>query len=283
MKADGLHGFSATCCFLILALSGCAPETPELGTADYASLQLRKGCAAGAKPGSSDATDALAAAEKVRYSVRTPRNYDATLAHPLLVVFAPAGYARHASEHYYGLTHAATAAGFVVAYPDHLGLSMRAFQALGKLPSTVSAQWCIDESRVYFAGHSDGGTTSAAIAFLHTSLLTPHALFISAAGIRGQDLAQYACPGPLSVMIVHSSRDSRFALPDYGKAAAQWWARCNHCSEQTVQSPFSGCVEYAGCAEHTSTAYCEVSTAHADWPPVNAHLLRFFAESARLP
>ena len=259
------------------------PEAPELGTADYAALQLHRGCVAGAKPGSSGATDAVAVAEKVRYSVRTPRNYDATIAHPLLVVFAPAGYARHASERYYGLTHAATAAGFVVAYPDHLGLSMRAFQALGNLPSTVSAQWCIDESRVYFAGHSDGGTNSAAVAFLHTSPLAPRALFISGAGISGQDLALYPCPAPLSVMTVHSSRDSRFALPDYGKAAAQWWARCNHCSEETLQSPFVGCVEYAGCAEHASTAYCEVSTAHADWPPVNAHLLRFFAESARPP
>jgi len=46
-----------------------------------------------------------------------PRNYDATRAHPLLVVLAPAGYDRHRSERYAGLTTSATSVGFVVAMP----------------------------------------------------------------------------------------------------------------------------------------------------------------------
>lgn len=267
------------CARLLLAIvvlvisSACSPDTKDLGTAEYERLHFAARCTAGEKAGAAGATNDLLTSDNVRFNVRTSRNYDARLAHPLLIVLPPAGYPRNSSEKYYDLSRAATGAGFIVVYPDHLGLSERAFAALGKIPAIVSARWCIDERRVYFAGHSDGGTSSGAIAFRGTSQPAPRALVISGAGIRGQDLSRERCPAPTSALIIHSVRDERFPPPEYGVLAAGWWASCNRCSQQVMHSELPGCIEYARCKART--AYCAVDTPHTAWPPVNATVLKF--------
>ena len=261
---------------LVLLLSACTRPAPEPGRADYATLQLPQACAPGEKSGPAGGTDRALTADEIAFSVRTPSNYDPRLAHPLLVVFAPAGRHRFASEAFYALTREATAAGFVVAYPDHLRLSLRAFDALGQVAGLVAASWCVDPARVFLAGHSDGASSAAAIAFLRKSAPAPSAIALSAAGIRGQDLAAYACPAPLSVLVIHSRNDTRFPPPSYGPDAARWWATCNRCVPQAPRPVDAGCVEYAGCAAGTRTRYCEVDDAHEQWPPHNALLLAFF-------
>ncbi|HXX12581.1 MAG TPA: poly(3-hydroxybutyrate) depolymerase [Burkholderiales bacterium] len=215
----------------------------------------------------------------VAIGVRAPGNYDGTLAHPLLVAFAPAGYGRSASERFYGLTREATAAGFIVAFPDHLPLSRHTIDELGRVVGAVAASWCVDSSRVYLAGHSDGGTVSAALTFLGTSVPRPRAVAISAAGIRREDLDQYACPDPVGVLIVHSRRDERFPPPAYGRDASRWWAACNRCQPVPGAVDGEGCIEWSGCANAVRTRYCEVDTNHAEWPIRSPVLLAFFLAS----
>jgi polyhydroxybutyrate depolymerase len=262
-----------------LLVAGCSRAAPELGTADYARLRLPAACAANEKAGTAGATDRLRTEHGVAYSIRTPSNYDPLRAHPLLVVYAPAGRHRFASEAFYRLTGAATAAGFIVAHPDHLKLSLRAFDELGQIPALVAQRWCVDRARVYLAGHSDGGTTAAALAFLAKSRLPPRGVAISAAGIRAQDLQSYACPPPLSVMIVHSRADTLFPPPAYGEHAASWWAACNRCDPVPGARDGDGCAEYRGCAPGVRTRYCEVDTVHREWPSVNSALVRFFEDA----
>lgn len=95
--------------------------------------------------------------------VRTPSNYDGTVAYPLLMVYATAGQSRWASERLAGITTAATGAGFIVAYTDHRQLSIETIEQLGTIPDLVSKDWCIDQKRVYVTGHSDGGTVSVGL------------------------------------------------------------------------------------------------------------------------
>jgi hypothetical protein len=118
--------FLAGAACIALLVAGCSRAAPELGAADYAALRLPAACALNEKPGAAGATDRLRTAHDIAYSIRTPRNYDPSRAHPLLVVYAPAGRHRFASEAFYRLTGAATAAGFIVAHPDHLKPSLRA-------------------------------------------------------------------------------------------------------------------------------------------------------------
>jgi polyhydroxybutyrate depolymerase len=130
---------------------------------------------------------------------------------------------------------------------------------------------------VYLAGHSDGGTTAAAVAFLGKSALAPRAIVASAAGIREQDLDRYACPSPVSVMVVHSRQDQLFPLPAYGKDAARWWAACGRCRQEPSAPDADGCVRYDGCDPGVQVRYCETSGPHASWPAINSALLAFLS------
>jgi polyhydroxybutyrate depolymerase len=58
-----------------------------------------------------------------------------------------------------------------------------------------------------------------AIAFLAKMRGTADAIAPSAAGVNGKDLAEYSCPEPLPVMVMHSRNDTVF--PGYGAEAAR--------------------------------------------------------------
>ncbi len=257
------------------AAGGCGPRSIPLGDADYAKLRLPSACATGSRDGATGATDGWATSGGLHFSVRTPRNYDSTLAHPLLVVFAPAGFTRHGSERLGGLTPAATSAGYVVAYADHRALAMSTFRQAGEIPALIAARWCIDTRRIALMGHSDGATTAQAVAFLRTSALAPAALVASAAGLRGADLAQYDCPPAVAVLVVHGRLDDRFPLPEFGRGPAQWWASCNRCAEPRRAADQPDCIDYAVCSPGGATRFCEVGTGHAEWPVINGQVLRF--------
>jgi polyhydroxybutyrate depolymerase len=261
---------------LAVLQSGCGPQPVELGRADYSRLVLPAHCAPGDRPASAGQDDSLATSGGIRLGVRTPSNYDPTRAHPLLIVFAPASHGRVRSERFAGLTQEATARGLIVAYADHRPLSLATFEQLGEIAALLAKRWCVDEQRVYFAGHSDGGTAAAAVTFLRKSSLAPAGIVVSGAGIRRQDLDAYACPPPISVMVIHSREDELFPLPEFGSQPAQWWAACNRCTVEPRPGA-DGCVEYQGCASGTRTRYCEIAGDHTRWPGMNAATLAFLA------
>ena len=258
--------------------ASCSPPAPDLANVNYALAGFTKACDRGSKTGETGGTNRMKTPEGLRISVRTPANYDATLAHPLLVVYPPGGHHRYQSENLAGLTTAATAAGFVVAYPDHVTLKLESFKLLGKVPEAVASKWCIDPGRIYATGHSDGGLASEAIVFLGASTLPLAGIVASGAGIRGEDLSSYACPSPLPVMIIHSRDDALFPLPAYGREAADWWAKCNRCEAGQFVKRDDGCIAYSGCQQGGQTLYCEVSGAHRLWHGENAILLQFLSE-----
>lgn len=263
----------------IAMLCSCSREPAVLGDANYSTLQLASACAETTPGGAAGTTEDLETSNGVRFSVRTPRNYDATRAHPLLVVLAPAGYDRHRSERYAGLTTSATSVGFVVAYADHIALTMAAFPQLGEIPKLVSARWCIDTARVSFAGHSDGGSSAGAMAFLNASSIRPAAVVVSGAGFRAEDLRVYSCPAGIDAMIVHSRGDERFPLPAFGREPAQWWAACNQCAPTPPAADADGCMQFSRCAAGTRVRYCEVATPHEQWPGLEGAMLKFVTQA----
>ena len=234
-------------------------------------------CVAGARPGPSGESASEETPAGTRYMVKTPANYDATRAHPLIVVFAPHGVNRLLSERFVGLTRAATRAGFVIAYADSRPLDTKVLEDLGRIPAMVASRWCIDERRVFFTGHSDGGTAATALVVLRQSI-PPVAIAPSAAGFRGADLAAYACPPPMAVMVQHSGNDELF--PGFGREAAAWWAACNGC-RGTPEPRSDGCLAYPSCSAGGITLYCQSAGRHIDWPRKNERLLAFFESAGR--
>ena len=90
-----------------------------LGEAVYAVNDSTLRCDPGTKPGDAGASNDEKTPTGIRYMVKTPVNYNSSIAHPLLMVYAPGGRNRYESEEYMYLTQEATAAGFIVAYADH--------------------------------------------------------------------------------------------------------------------------------------------------------------------
>lgn len=244
---------------------------------------LRLSCPFGSRQGEAGTTQGATAEKGFRYVVKTPTNYDANQPHPLLVVFAPATISRTFSERYTGLTHAATSRGFIIVYADSQPLSTDNFREFDGIAGAVVERWCVDPERIYYTGHSDGGTSAMAMAFLEGIRNRPDAIVASAAGIRGQDLADYECPGPTEAMVLHNRGDDWFPLPEYGWNAAQWWARCNGCDPERTQILDNGCKSFQSCQPGGRTLYCERPGGHLDWPDMNTALLDFFTRAGAQP
>lgn len=246
---------------------------PEPGSAmaNRSSAQPRR-CA----PGIGEVADHLKmkSANKLRFTVTTPANYRSGYAHPLLVVWAPSGFSESLAEKFTGLTAAATVAGFVVVHVRSVPLGIKALAGLATVPEEVVTKWCIDTNKIFYTGHSDGGTVSNALAILPVRSVRPAAIAPSAMGMQEKDLAEYQCPAPTAVMLMHNLGDGHF--PNYGDGVAQWWARCNGCAQETSPSPFNDCVEYRDCAAAGRTLYCRAEGSHAHWPGLHHDVIGFF-------
>ncbi|MBX3333967.1 MAG: hypothetical protein KF876_07570 [Nitrospira sp.] len=259
---------------LFFLVTACTENTTPPTLEAFAYSNEGRQCAAGSRAGAAGAIDGKVSTDGIKYMVRTPSNYNATFAHPLLMVYPPAGHSRWESERFVGLTTAATGMGFVVVYPDHKQLNIPAIEQLGTIPSEVAKEWCIDEQRVFVTGHSDGGTASMAMAVLEKTKKIPTAIAPSAAGWTGKDLGEFQCRDPLPVMIMHSKNDKLF--PGWGAETAPWWAGCNHCDVTKTKTVEGGCRAYQGCASGGATLYCEGTGSHRDWPNLNRIMLDFF-------
>lgn len=236
-------------------------EAIEAADARYAELPRTGHCTVNADAGGAG-RHRLRSKQGVPYIVVTPRNYDATRAHPLLLVYAPATFSAGLSERFAGLTHAATSQGYVLAYVSS-GPKLRAetLRPLAQIPAEVRARWCIDPDRVYATGHSDGGTMALALGVLKEFQGTVDAIVVSGAGWQGSDFIGRDCPQPLPVMILHGAYDVHF--PGFGRDSARWWAACNACDEAALAPDAQGCVRYRSCAE--PTVYCETPRSHWRW------------------
>ena len=209
----------------------------------------------------------------IRFRVVTPANYRAEVAHPLLVVWAPAGLNEALSERFTGLTGPATARGFVVVYVRSVPLGYEALRALAQVPEEIVAEWCIDPERIAYTGHSDGGTVSNALAVLPGLAMRPAAIAPSAMGMQAADMAGFSCPEPTAVLLMHNLDDDHF--PDYGPGVARWWADCNRCSCGRQAADHPGCEAFSGCA--APTLLCRAPGNHAHWPGFDHDAMGFLA------
>jgi polyhydroxybutyrate depolymerase len=287
--ARGSRPARGGCVVLLLAglvpwMSGCDADNPvarlrreqlEIGRATYVAAPAAT-CEGVAGTGAAGRTDGLRTPGGAGFNVRAPANYDARRAHPLLVVYAPAGTDAPTSERVAALTRTATSAGYVVAYAAHLPLGPRGAAELGRIPDAVAARWCIDRGRVFLSGHSDGGSVTHIVALASASRAGIAGIAPSAAGVQAADLQAYGCRAPISVMVMHSREDDIF--PGFGTQAARWWARCNGCSDGVAAAHLPGCVAYRGCA--APVLYCEASGPHWKWPARGEDMMTFFSAGA---
>ena len=234
------------------------------------------------------------------YLMETPTNYNETLAWPVLVVFSPALSGGFMAS-YTGLTAPLTKAGFLIAYVDSVPINLKNIPRLMEVISSIDEHWCLDKTKIFVGGHSDGATISQALNFLPeaveikgvsngkvpsekmssetmpsetmTSQKIKIAGFVSsAAGLQKRDLEEYACPEATQAMLLHNSGDDHFV--NFGRGAAQWWAACNQCVLPAVKDD-KGCERYEGCQEGGSVTFCEQPGSHLKWPERHEEIVDF--------
>ena len=256
---------------LALLLTSCGNDGPHTRSSSYGYAETTGTCT----PTPKGVSGFFKTARGIEILVRAPANFRPEVKHPLLVVFAGAGMPPAASERLTGLTPEVTAAGFLVAYPQHLRPSRGALKRLAEGVNEVVARYCVDAQRIVLTGHSDGGSTATALAVMPAPPFKVAALAPSAAGFTAADLLMFDCPEPTPVMVFHGAKDSLF--PGWGEQAAGWWARCNRCNMSKVEAASDTCLNYRGCA--APTYYCEGPQGHTRWPEAaNQNILRFLSE-----
>jgi polyhydroxybutyrate depolymerase len=215
----------------------------------------------------------------LKYTVVAPANYNPQRQHGLLIMYPPAGFGSASAERYYQFTTPANQQGFIVVYSDAIPLSTQALRLQSEIATQVVGRWCIDPKRVVYAGHSDGGSIATGLAVRdRDNPVQPTHLLVSAAGIRGEDLHEEACPAPLHVNLLHNPQDERFA--DYGAGAARWWSACMQCTDAVKEA--NGC-EIKRCAQGRTLRHCETTETHAQWPTVAQQFWRWENQVASTP
>ena len=253
-------------------------DSIQLAKYDYFSRDHAR-CQSGSRLGPTGKSNHEQIASGIYFSVRTPLNYDNTIQHPLVIVYAPGGKNRLQNERITGLTQEMTKKGFVVAYVDNHPLSIPVINDLSTIPKAIEKKWCIDTAKMFLTGHSDGGTVTAAIGYLPKTKHIPQAIAPSAAGIRKKDLANFDCPDPISILVMQKEDDTLF--PNYSKELADWWATCNSCENQATPLR-KGCVEYLNCDKNVKTLFCETPGEHQEWSSMNNVMINFFIDYSEM-
>jgi polyhydroxybutyrate depolymerase len=254
------------------------PPRPQAASAG-ADAGVPSACPEGSRAGRPDIEEKVKTPQGLRIVIRSPRDYDATRAYPLLVVFPPAGLNPRRSEAFYNLTSQATRRGFIVAYSDYMPLTREAVAAQATVAAVVQRLFCVDAGAIAFLGHSDGGSVAEGlVTFARNLSAPPRAVVASAAGVTRADLVEAACPKALSIMIIHNRSDRLF--PDFGRSAAEYWRNCAGCAAIDLGALTSECREYQGCSGDRRVVYCETADRHELWPNLNKEILDFLQGQA---
>lgn len=207
------------------------------------------------------------------YLVKTPLNYRSEKAWPLMLVFSPSLNAS-IMERYTGLTGPVTEAGFIIVYVDNVRMNVKKISSLPEIVEDIEKNFCVDDRRVYLAGHSDGATISQALN-LFPETQNQFAGFISSAGgFRESDLHEFACPANKSVMLLQNEGDKHFK--DFSSSALSWWLSCNSCDENNKRV-IDACVYYEGCG-NGRVVFCEQPGSHLSWPRRQSEMVEFITD-----
>ena len=258
---------------LLVLLSACDSAPVDLRHTVYGQSEPDRGCM---NLRSENSLEVPPSPQAPGYSLRAPANFDPLRRHPLLVVFPAAGQTSRQSEAFTQFTAPATARGLIVLYPAHRQLSLPQLDRLAGLVADVATNWCVDSSRIFFTGHSDGGTVAQVLTQKQTSAVAPAKIAPSAAGVRAEDLDALGCHTRIPVMLMHNEDDELF--PAFGRSARDWWLACNAC-EQDKPKVESGCETYRSCTMNASLRYCESSGGHRKWSQAREQILDFLLGS----
>jgi polyhydroxybutyrate depolymerase len=214
-----------------------------------------------------------------------PSDYDEDTAYPLLFGFHGRGFSgaefRSAS---YGNLLSVAGDDAIVVHPDALGdvelawdtdsaEDVRFFDAMLE---ELGDALCVDEARVFAAGHSSGGYFINKLACERGDQLRAIAA-VAGGGPFGQNGGSPSCTGPVSAWIAHAEDDQTVLFVN-GENSRDYWVTTDACDEDSYDAVAPGpCVAYEGCRAGLAVSWCEYDGGH-DWPSFGAQSIWNFFE-----
>lgn len=220
-----------------------------------------------------------------RYIVYIPEGYTGAEAVPL--VFSLHGFASNAPQHrlYAGWDAVADANNFIVVYPYGTDVPLRWNSGFGgffggaddigffrAMVDTLRGRLCIDETRIYADGMSNGGGMVYRLACEAADVF---AAFGAVAGAYDPNPIFCTPARPVPVIAYHGTEDT--IVPYEGNAPflpnieswVQAWAERNECNETpdvlTVSDEVTA-TAYNGCAENADVVLYTIESGGHTWP-----------------
>jgi len=213
------------------------------------------------------------------YGLTVPPDYDGGTALPLVVMLHGFSADATTQDLYFGLSNDAKARGYFVALPNGtfnntgqrfwnatdaccaFGDTVDDVAYLTAVIDDVEHRYLIDQKRVYFLGHSNGGFMSHRMACDRSARV---AAIASLAGAQWQDSSQCQPTEPVSVLEVHGTIDAVIAYNGGQNLGVQYpsasttvrtWAQKNGCTAATPSSGPARNLEATILGDETTSDY----------------------------
>jgi polyhydroxybutyrate depolymerase len=198
-----------------------------------------------------------------------PDDYDADRPYPLIFAWHGLGGSAANVQNRFGFEEIRGSEAILV-YPDALPLDSFQgrtgwaldpddydFDFFDALSAHLSADLCVDPSRIFSTGHSFGGFMSNSLGCHRGDVL--NAIAPVAGGIAA---SVQMCDGALAVWSTHGSADTTVEI-SRGEEARDMWLGINGCDDTTGAVEPSPCAAYQGCERDIH--WCEHTGRHG-WP-----------------
>lgn len=232
----------------------------------------------GLMAGAGDSVETIPAGGMDRsYRLHVPASYDPTERTPLVLNFH--GYTSNAyqQEIYSGMSAKADAEGFIAVHPDGISSSWNAGNCCGVAQQTgvddvgfvdalideLEATYCIDASRIYATGMSNGGFMSHRLGCDLSDRIA------AIAPVAGHDVTLSCAPTrPVPVMHFHGTADGTVPFSGTGPTIASWVERngCSNATSVTFNNGNTTCETHADCDAGAEVTLCTVTGLGHEWP-----------------
>jgi polyhydroxybutyrate depolymerase len=214
------------------------------------------------------------------YIVHVPKNVDPSRPTPLVVNYHGLTSNPEQQIEFSGLNVLADEKGFIVAYPTGLSNSFNAGSCCGALASPpneaddadfaralvadLSAKICVDVSRVYSTGMSNGGYMSEYNACENADL------FAAVAPVSAMGFQQPRCePSRPIPMIAFNGTADGLVNYDGATMSVKAWLERNGCTGAPARADHgdnSYCETWSDCAEGAEVVHCTLEGMGHCWP-----------------
>lgn len=214
---------------------------------------LASGCTGGAKQGGLLSGESIEIDGITRtYQLEVPSNYDPSKPYPIVWVFHGDGGWADQNRTMFGFNKVAGDDAIFV-YPNGLGKSFdletptdenKDVALFDQLTASLASSYCVDTSRVFATGFSNGAFFSNFLGCMRGDKLRGIASH-SGGGPYGPISDKCVGPAP-AALVVHGTLDI-IVSPNDATQSLDHWTEANECDDSTSGSSPSPCVAYNGC------------------------------------